>query len=152
MVSAAASRRLTLENVNWEKEWFDRTSPNSGNLSQYRLVSEAGEADLAIPQQVRPRAARREVFLTLKAPFRRLSQGALYHLVSTRLVLSESSAPSWAALATPHACAGRLVAEKGFVKEIGDHLGHRSAYASYLRQGGPGWITRIANFDLGGLR
>jgi len=36
-------------------------------------------------QRVRPRCARREIFLTLKAPFRRLSQGTLYHLVSTRL-------------------------------------------------------------------
>ena len=41
-----------------------------------------------------------------------------------------------------HACAAHLVAEGLSLKEIGDHLGHRSAYA-----------TRIyAKVDLAGLR
>src|ERR1700746_1950246 len=52
---------------------------------EYPLVSVAGEAILRYLQQVRPRCARRELFLTLKAPFRPLSTGGMYHVVSSRL-------------------------------------------------------------------
>src|ERR1035437_8059186 len=60
-------------------------------------------------QQVRPRCARREIFLTLKAPFRRLSQGALYHLVSTRLDALGIQIPRRGPHSLPLACAGVTV-------------------------------------------
>ena len=76
---------LCLEDVNWESEIVAVSRPKQRRAQEYPLVSEVGEAIVRYLQQVRPRCARREIFLTLKAPFRRLSQGAPYHLVSTRL-------------------------------------------------------------------
>src|SRR5437764_11275882 len=76
---------LCLEDLNWESELISFSRPKPRRAQEYPLVSQAGEAILRYLQQVRPRCARREVFLSLKAPFRRLSQGALYHLVSIRL-------------------------------------------------------------------
>ena len=104
-------------------------------------------------QQVRPRCARRELFLTLKAPFRRLSQGSLYDLVSNRLGVLGIHVPRRGPHSLRHACAGHLVLEGFSLKEIGDHLGHRSAEATriYAKVDLVG-LREVANFDLGGLR
>ena len=118
---------LRLEDVNWEREMVSIARPKQRRAQEYPLVSEAGEAILRYLQQVRPRCARREIFLTLKAPFRRLSPGALYHLVSTRLGALGIQVPRRGPHSLRHACAGHLVAEGFSLKEIGDHLGHRSA-------------------------
>ena len=52
-----------------------------------------------------------------------------------------------------HACAGRLVTEGLSLKEIGDHLGHRttSATRAYAKVDLPG-LREVAAFDLGALR
>jgi integrase/recombinase XerD len=51
-----------------------------------------------------------------------------------------------------HACAGHLVEEGFSLKEIGDHLGHRSSSATriYAKVDLPG-LREVATFDLGGL-
>jgi integrase len=51
-----------------------------------------------------------------------------------------------------HACAARLVAEGLTLKEIGDHLGHRSASSTriYAKVDLPG-LREVAAFDLGEL-
>ena len=144
---------LRLEDVNWEKEIISIVRPKQRRAQQYPLVSEAGEAIMRYLQRVRPRCARREIFLTLKAPFRQLSPGALYHLVSTRLGALGIQVPRRGPHSLRHACAGRLVAEGFSLKEIGDHLGHRSAYATriYAKVDLVG-LREVASFDLGGLR
>jgi len=144
---------LRLEDVNWEKEMVSIVRPKPRRTQQFPLVSEAGEAILRYLQQVRPRCARREIFLTLKAPFRRLSPGALYHLVSTRLGALGIQVPRRGPHSLRHACAGHLVAEGFSLKEIGDHLGHRSTKATriYAKVDLVG-LREVANFDLGGLR
>ncbi len=144
---------LRLGDVNWESEVVLIARPKQRQAQQYPLVSEAGEAILRYLQRVRPRCARREIFLTLKAPFRRLSQSALYHLVSTRLGALGIQVPRRGPHSLRHACAGRLVAEGFSLKEIGDHLGHRSAYATriYAKVDLAG-LREVANFDPGGLR
>lgn len=144
---------LCLEDVNWESEILAVSRPKQRRAQEYPLVSEVGEALLRYLQQVRPRCARREIFLTLKAPFRRLSQGALYHLVSTRLSTLGIQIPRRGPHSLRHACAGHLVAEGFSLKEIGDHLGHRSAEATriYAKVDLVG-LREVADFDLGGLR
>jgi integrase/recombinase XerD len=144
---------LCLEDLNWESEIIAISRPKPRRAQEYPLVSQVGEAILRYLQQVRPRCARREIFLSLKAPFRRLSQGALYHLVSTRLGTLGIRIPRRGPHSLRHACAGRLVAEGFSLKEIGDHLGHRSAEATriYAKVDLVG-LREVANFDLGGLR
>jgi integrase/recombinase XerD len=144
---------LCLENLNWESEIISISRPKQRRAQEYPLVSQVGEAILRYLQQIRPRCARREVFLTHKAPFRRLSQGALYRLVSTRLGALGIQVPRCGPHCLRHACAGRLVAEGFSLKEIGDHLGHRSAEATriYAKVDLIG-LREVANFDLRGLR
>lgn len=144
---------LRLENVNWEREVIAITRPKQRRDQEYPLVSEAGEAILRYLQHGRPRCPQREMFLTIKAPFRRLSPGALYHLVSKRLGMLGIHVPRRGPHSLRHGCAGRLVAEGFSLKEIGDHLGHRSASATriYAKVDLVG-LREVANFDLGGLR
>ena len=144
---------LCLENLNWESEIISISRPKQRRAQEYPLVSQVGAAILRYLQQVRPRCARREVFLTHKAPFRQLSQGALYRLVSTRLGALGIQVPRRGPHCLRHACAGRLVAEGFSLKEIGDHLGHRSAEATriYAKVDLIG-LREVADFDLRGLR
>jgi site-specific recombinase XerD len=144
---------LRLEDVNWESEIVSVTRPKQRKAQEYPLVSAAGEAILRYLQAARPRCAQREIFLTFKAPFRRLSQGAIYHLVSTRLATLGIHVARSGPHSLRHACAGYLVAERFSLKEIGDHLGHRSASATriYAKVDLAG-LREVANFDLGGLR
>jgi integrase/recombinase XerD len=144
---------LCLEDVNWENEIISISRPKPRRAQEYPLVNEVGEAILRYLEKVRPRCARRETFLTLKAPFRRLSQGALYHLVSKRLGALGIHVPRRGPHSLRHACAGRLMAEGFSLKQIGDHLGHRSAEATriYAKVDLAG-LREVADFDLGGLR
>ena len=144
---------LRLEDVNWESEKVSIGRSKQRRKQEYPLVSEAGEAILHYLQKTRPRCTQREIFLTSKAPFHRLSHGALYHLVSSRLSGLGIHAPRRGPHALRHACAGHLVTEGFSLKEIGDHLGHRSAFATriYAKVDLAG-LREVADFDLGGLR
>ena len=71
-----------------------------------------GEAILRYLQQVRPRCACRELFLTLKAPFRPLYVGGLYHVVSSRLSQLRIQSLRHGPHSFRHACAGHLMAER----------------------------------------
>ena len=144
---------LCLEDLNWESEVISISRSKPRRAHEYPLVNQAGEAILRYLQKIRPRCAQREIFLTLKAPFRRLSQGALYRLVSSRLGALGIQVPRRGPHCLRHACAGRLVAEGFSLKEIGDHLGHRSTEATriYAKVDLVG-LREVADFDLGGLR
>ncbi|MBK7955419.1 MAG: tyrosine-type recombinase/integrase [Candidatus Accumulibacter sp.] len=52
-----------------------------------------------------------------------------------------------------HSCAAKLLADGLTLKEIGDHLGHRSASATMTyTKVDLGSLRQVADFDLGGLR
>ena len=138
--------------MNWEREIIAVLRSKPRRAQEYPLVHSVGEAILPYLQQLPPRCARREIFLTLKAPFRPLSPGALYHVVSSRLCALAIQSPHRGPHSLRHACAGNLVAERFSLKEVGDHLGHRSVYATrtYAKVDLAG-LREVANFDLGGL-
>jgi site-specific recombinase XerD len=146
-------RKMCLENVDWDREILTVARPKQRRAQEYPLTQETGEAILQYLQKVRPRCGRREIFLTLRAPIRPLSAGALYHLVSSRLSELAISLPHRGPHALRHACAGHLVTERFSLKQIGDHPGHRSAYATriYAKVDLPG-LREVGDFDLGGLQ
>jgi integrase/recombinase XerD len=143
---------LQLEQLKWEREVIAILRPKQRRTQEYPLIQSVGEAIIRYLQQVRPRCSHREIFLTLKSPFRRLSPGALYHLVRSRLSALQIESLHRGPHSLRHACAGHLVAEKFSLKEVGDHLGHRSAFATrtYAKVDMHG-LREVANFDLGGL-
>jgi site-specific recombinase XerD len=133
---------LRLEDFDWEKEVLTVPPGKRQRPRTYPLCQPVGDAVLRYLQGVRPRSDRREVFLTLLAPFRPLSVSALGDVVRHRLRALGVVLPHYGTHALRHACATHLLAQGLSLNEIRDHLGHRSIEA-----------TRIyAKVDLAGLR
>jgi integrase len=144
---------LRLDHLDWGHAvlWIPRAKAQ-GRTQPAPLVPTVGEAILAYLQRVRPRSARREVFLTLRAPFRPLSPDGLYHATSSRLTALGSPTPHRGPHALRHACAMRLVAAGCSLKVIGDHLGHRSTSATRLyAKVDLAALREVAALELGGV-
>jgi integrase len=133
---------LCLKDFDWEREMLSVPRGKSQRPRTYPLCRPTGDAVLRYLREVRPRSDRREVFLTLVAPFRPLTANSLGRAVSRRFRALGLTLPHYGAHALRHACASHLLAQGLSLKEIGDHLGHRSPDA-----------TRIyAKVDLAALR
>jgi integrase/recombinase XerD len=115
-------------------------------------VTEVGDAILRYLQQVRPPSTHRELFLTLRAPFRPLSRICMYNTVSRRVRALNIQVRHQGPHCLRHACAARLLAKGSNLKEIGDHLGHSSVAATrvYAKADLAG-LREVADFDLRGL-
>jgi site-specific recombinase XerD len=143
---------LRLQDLDWEKELIHVTHPKSRRQQFYPLTYTVGEAILHYLKKVRPRVLHREVFLTLKAPFRPCSCASLYDVVSDRLQALNVSLNHRGPHSLRRACATHLLAEGSSMKEIGDHLGHQKTdttrvYAKVDLAG----LRQVAEFNLGGL-
>ena len=144
---------LTLDDLDWEQEVIRIRRVKRHDVQTYPLSKEAGGALLRYITEVRPRGRWREVFLTLQAPHRPLSPGGLYHLASRVLCARGLRLRHHGPHAFRHACATRLLSQGWSFKDIGDHLGHRSADATaiYAKVDIPS-LREVARFDLGGVR
>jgi site-specific recombinase XerD len=143
---------LTLDDVGWEQDILHVPRPKQRCRQEYPLTIEVGNAILRYVQQVRPRIDSRRLFLTIKAPIRPLAPSSLHHLVATRLQDLDVRCPRRGPHALRHACATHLVAEGLSLKQIGDHLGHRSPHATrtYAKVDLAG-LREVADFSLKGL-
>ena len=133
---------LTLEDVNWERSLLYVSRPKQRCQQVYPLTATVGSAILNYLQHARPRCSLRSLFLATRAPFRPLVAGSLHYMVHARMLALNIRCSRSGPHALRHACAAHLVAEGLSLKEIGDHLGHRSAYAT----------RTYAKVDLAGLR
>ena len=68
---------LRLEDFDWEQEMLTVPPGKRQQPRTYPLCRSVGDAVLRYLREARPRSARREVFLTLRAPFRPLPCGGL---------------------------------------------------------------------------
>jgi len=144
--------RLRLEDIDWVQERMTVVRTKEHHSQLYPLTHEVGSAIVRYLQEARPRCGRREVFLTLRAPFRPLSAGGLYHLTRSRFDHLGIHTPHRGPHALRHACACHLLAEGLSLDAIGDHLGHRSLSSTrhYAKVDLAG-LREVARFDLGGL-
>lgn len=145
-------RRLRLEDLDWENEIIHLTRSKSFKPQQLPLSHTVGDAILRYLKKVRPRCSFREVFLTMRAPLRPLSGNALFQIASRR----------WKPLNVPikhhgphslrHACATHLINQGVSLKEIGDHLGHRSVETTRIyAKVDLTMLREVANFNLRGV-
>jgi site-specific recombinase XerD len=143
---------LTLDDIDWERDILHVTRPKQRCKQDYPLTTDVGNAILRYVQQVRPVCASRRLFLTIKAPIRPLAPSSLHHLVAPRMQALDIRCPRRGPHALRHACATHLVAEGLSLKQIGDHLGHRSPYATrtYAKVDLVG-LRQVADFSLGAL-
>ncbi|MCK4305585.1 MAG: tyrosine-type recombinase/integrase [Candidatus Eisenbacteria sp.] len=144
--------RLTLDDLDWIGERIVVSRPKQRRTQCYPLLPALGEAIIRYLREVRPRCAHRALFLVLSAPLRPLSASSITQIARARLsALGVTSSPR-AAHCLRHACAGHLLASGFSLKQIGDHLGHRSANStlSYTKIDLAG-LREVAELDLGGL-
>ncbi len=76
----------------------------------------------------------------------------MYRVVSSRMAKLGIKSLHRGPHSLRHACAGHLVGEGFSLKEIGDHLGHRSSFSTrtYAKVDLAG-LREVASFDLGDL-
>jgi integrase len=147
-------RTLRLEDLDWENNLINVPRTKGRRTQCYPLVGTVGDAILRYLEDGRPRSATyREIFLTVEAPIQPLrGSGSIWTMVAKRLrplglVLRQRGPHT-----LRHACATHLLSEGLSLKEIGDHLGHRSpkVTAAYAKADIAG-LREVANFSLGGL-
>lgn len=145
-------RRLRLDDIDWKKDRLSVVRSKGGRRELLPLESHTGNALACYLRQGRPKSDSRSVFITLNAPFRPLSTGALYNLVSRHLLPVVGPGKSRGPHALRHACARRLVDAGLTLKEIGDHLGHRSPDSTRIyAKVNLTSLRLVAMEDLGGL-
>ena len=149
---ASEVARLRLDDIDWEHDRLRVPRAKRREPQIYPLVATLGDALIHYLQSVRRRSPHREVFLTLVSPHGPLSSSGLYDMVSARLKSLNVQCAHHGPHSLRHACAARLVAEGLSLKEIGDHLGHRSSAATrvYAKVDLLG-LREVAAFDLGEL-
>jgi site-specific recombinase XerD len=142
---------LSLGDFDWAREVLTVTRGKSQRPRVYPLSRPVGDAVLRYLREVRPRCDRREVFLTLCAPYRPMDF-ALGAMVQRRLRALGLALPRYGPHALRHACATHLLAQGLSLKEIGDHLGHRSPEATCVyAKVDLAALRAVANFSLEGL-
>lgn len=116
-------RRLRIEDIDWQNEVIRPTRPKQRRTSVYPLSRDVGDAIIAYLKS-RPRCRYREVFLTLRQPYRPLSGGALSSLIRKHQTSLGHTPRRYGAHGLRHACATHLLNHGVTLKVIGDHLGH----------------------------
>ena len=145
-------RRLALDDIDWRQERIRVVRSKSGREEKLPLEARTGNAIARYLRHGRPHSESRVVFLTLFAPPRPLSAGALYHAVKRQL--NDDSCPHQGRgpHGLRHACARHLLEAGGSFKQAGDHLGHRSPSATRIyAKVNLNALRRVVFEDLGGL-
>ncbi len=122
--------RLRLDDIDWEHDQLRVPRAKRREPQVCPILPSVGNALIRYLRSVRRASPHREVFLTLVSPYRPLSVGGLYDMVSARLKALNVQSAHHGPHCLRHACAARLVAQGLSLKEIGDHLGHRSTAAT----------------------
>ena len=145
--------RLTLDDIDWERDILHVTRAKQRCKQDYPLSTEVGNAILRYLREVRTPCASRRLFLTLKAPLGPLAPNGLHHAVASPLQALGIRSPRRGPHALRHACAAHLLGQGLSLKEIGDHLGHRSPSATrtYAKVDLVG-LREVAEFSLGHSR
>jgi integrase/recombinase XerD len=151
-VRAGEVARLRLGDIDWQGETIVFTRSKLLGTHSFPLCQSVGDAVIRYLKEVRPTSSHRELFLTMRAPYRPITSGTLWPVVARRLQVLGLSIKHHGPHSLRHACATRLINEGLSLKEVGDHLGHRGpettriyAKVDLVR------LREVASFDLGGL-
>ena len=147
---AGEAADLRLEDIDWQQDLLRIRCSKPGRTVVQPLSESVGEPILCYLRNVRPESSHRNVFLTLVAPIRPLSQHAVRHIVARHLsrVGIVGKGPH-----TLRHCVAQHLLDQGLpIKTIGDYLGHRSTAAtSVYAKVNLKALREVAEIDLGGV-
>lgn len=143
---------LRLDQIDWAAGQLRIWRLKRRQPQVYPLVSTVAEALAQYVDTVRPKVLHAEIFIQTRAPRIPISAAGLYNIVNDRLRSLDIQAAHLGPHALRHACAARLLANGLSLKEIGDHLGHRSTSATmtYTKVDLVS-LREVGDFDLGDL-
>jgi site-specific recombinase XerD len=141
---------LRLDEIDWTRRTLSLVRLKRRQPQIYPLLPVVAEALARYIDTVRPPSSCQEVFLRMQAPLRPLKAGSIFDVANRRFVARGIEAAHRGGHALRHACAVRLLAEGLTLKEIGDHLGHRSTSAtSIYAKVNMAALREVGAFDLG---
>jgi integrase/recombinase XerD len=141
---------LRLDQIDWAGRTLSLVRLKRRQPQIYPLLPGVAEALARYADNVRPPSSCPEVFLCMQAPRRPLKAGSIFDVANRRFVALGIEAAHRGGHALRHACAVRLLAEGLTLKEIGDHLGHRSTSAtSTYAKVNMAALREVGAFDLG---
>ena len=146
---ASEVTRLRLDDFDWRNETFRVHRAKRGGIQQFPVQYEVGEALLNYLRHGRAHCACRNIFLTLKLPYRPLNPVTLGLIVRKRLKQMEVQSEHQGPHSLRHACATQLLKKGSSLKEIADFLGHKTTecvaiYAKHDRRS----LRDVAAFSL----
>jgi site-specific recombinase XerD len=141
---------LRLDQINWAGRTLSLVRLKRRQPQIYPLLPAVAEALARYIDTVRPPSPCQEIFLCMQAPLRPLKAGSIFDVANRQFVALGIEAAHRGGHALRHACAVRLLAEGLTIKEIGDHLGHRSTSAtSIYAKVNMTALREVGAFDLG---
>jgi site-specific recombinase XerD len=146
-------RRLQVADIDWAAHRFQIIRAKSGHREVLPLEPTVEHALSRYVHNARPPTRDHgALFVTGCAPFRPLSAGALYRIVSSRWPVTDAPQKGRGPHGLRHACARHLIEAGLSFKEVGDHLGHRNPDSTriYAKVNLPA-LRLVALEDLGGL-
>jgi site-specific recombinase XerD len=126
-------RALKLTDIQWSKNQILFRALKRGKDSLLPLTHDVGKSLLDYLKNSRPAYACPYVFLTTKAPYRRLAQSAtLSRIVRRYIVKAKIKVPFKGAHALRH-CFGARMVQAGYpLKSVADVLGHRCLSTTFI--------------------
>jgi len=144
---------LRLDQIDWGSRVLRLFRLKRRQAQVYPLLPSVAEALVRYIDTVRPPVPHSEVFLRLQAPWRPIKPSSLYDIANREFVALGIQTAHPGPHALRHACATQLLADGLTLKEIGDHLGHRSTSATraYAKVDLVS-LREVGDFDLGDIQ
>ncbi len=144
---------LTLDDFDWVNETFIVRRAKRGRVQQYPIQFEVGNIIIKYLKLGRPHSSFRNLFLTLRPPYRPVHPATLWIIFMRRTQRLKLDIKPFGAHSLRRACATELLRKGSSLRDIADFLGHRdlnsvSIYAKYDLDS----LEEVASFSLGGLR
>lgn len=144
---------LRIDQIDWTGHTLKLFRLKRRQPQIYPLLPSVAQALSIYIDTVRPPSSCPEVFLCMQAPRRPIKAGSIFDVANRRFVALGIEAAHRGGHALRHACATKLLADGLTLKEIGDHLGHRSTSAtSIYAKVNIGSLREVGAFDLGELQ
>jgi integrase/recombinase XerD len=146
-------RQLRLDDIDWDREIVTVRRAKCRKTQEFPLTREVGDAIIRYIREVRPKCEHREIFITLKAPWRPVSHVGFYDGIRERIDALGIDLARRGPHSLRHACATHLMTQGLSLKEIGDHLGHSSSESTRIyAKVDMASLREVAELDFGGLR
>jgi integrase len=144
---------LRLDQIDWAAGQLRIRRLKSRQPQVYPLVASVAEALARYVDVARPKVSHPEIFIRLRAPREPMSAQAMYNVVNNRLrLLDNIHTAHRGPHSLRHACAVKLLNDGLSIKEIGDHLGHRSPSSTMTyAKVDLAALQEVGDFDLGDL-